>query len=255
MSLNISGLNPLERLALHDLLTSQGFEFEKRRMRRPGSKEIAEHTIGIRLLDKEMFGRVIIGVNLDTERDNWFVAPTWEASQLTPESIHHIQDGKMKLSAAALISKIERELRNTDPVLPEPEKTEPKNDAKPEVGTVKPAAELERYEPVQPEENKQVEEQKEQLDQVPTEAATPSASAQNPQAKTGVCERSEESPVMQSEPSSLEQIIKNVTQDGVKIIKNTKGYSWEISVHSDSIFTAIDKAIVADTRLKLKFGE
>jgi hypothetical protein len=238
MSLNIRGLNPLERLALHDILTAQGFEFEKRRMRRPGTKAIAEHTIGVRLLDKEMFGRVVIGVNLDTEVDNWFVAPTWEASQLTPESIHHIQDGKMMLSAAALISKIERELRNLDPVLPEPEKTEPK-----------------KYELVQPEENKQVEEQKEQLDQVPTEAATPSAVAQNPQAKTGVCERSEESPVMQSEPSSLEQIIKNVTQDGVKIIKNTKGYSWEISVHSDSIFTAIDKAIVADTRLKLKFGE
>jgi predicted peroxiredoxin len=48
----------------------------------------------------------------------------------------------------------------------------------------------------------------------------------------------------------IEQLIKNVTQDGVKLTKNTKGYSWEISVHEDNIAKALEKAILADKRIR-----
>ncbi len=60
-----------------------------------------------------------------------------------------------------------------------------------------------------------------------------------------------------SEPDdpALVQIVKNVTQDGVKITKNTKGYNWEVSVHADSIFTAIDRALEANDRLQKKLGD
>lgn len=47
-----------------------------------------------------------------------------------------------------------------------------------------------------------------------------------------------------------EQTIKNLTQDGVKIVKNTKGYGWEISVHEDDIGLALEKAYAANERVK-----
>ncbi|AKB35593.1 hypothetical protein MSSAC_1003 [Methanosarcina siciliae C2J] len=59
-------------------------------------------------------------------------------------------------------------------------------------------------------------------------------------------------PAIKPEPSQL-QIIKNVTQDRVEIIRNSKGYNWEISVHDDDVFRAIDRAIIADQRLRTQF--
>lgn len=52
----------------------------------------------------------------------------------------------------------------------------------------------------------------------------------------------------------IEQVIKNVTQDSVKITKNTKGYNWEVSVHGDDVVEALEKAIVIDQRLRDRFG-
>jgi len=60
----------------------------------------------------------------------------------------------------------------------------------------------------------------------------------------------EENAGYNSEENRLEQVIKNITQDGVKLIKNTKGYNWEISVHEDDISTALEKAIAANKRIK-----
>ena len=116
--MNVAGLNPVERLALMDILIANGFEFEKRKCRQPGTKEIVEHSTGVRLLDKKNFGRTVIGVDLDLEKNQWFVAPNWESSQLNPEKIYEIKDGKMKLAAAALVSKIENEFGS--PVVSQP---------------------------------------------------------------------------------------------------------------------------------------
>jgi len=52
----------------------------------------------------------------------------------------------------------------------------------------------------------------------------------------------------------IEQVIKNITPDGVKLIKNTKGYNWEIAVHEDDVFRALEKAIVADKRVRQLLG-
>ena len=52
----------------------------------------------------------------------------------------------------------------------------------------------------------------------------------------------------------IEQVIKNITQDGVKLTKNTKGYSWEVSVHEDDIAKALEKAILADRRIRELLG-
>lgn len=56
------------------------------------------------------------------------------------------------------------------------------------------------------------------------------------------------------EEKRVEQVIKNVTQDGVKLIKNTKGYNWEISVHADDISKAPEKAIAANKRIRELLG-
>jgi hypothetical protein len=46
-----------------------------------------------------------------------------------------------------------------------------------------------------------------------------------------------------------EQIIKT-TGAKVEITKNTKGYTWTVTVNSDTINSAVDQAIAADRRLK-----
>ncbi|ALK06188.1 MAG: hypothetical protein AAY43_11450 [Methanosarcina sp. 795] len=56
-------------------------------------------------------------------------------------------------------------------------------------------------------------------------------------------------PVYEPEPNQL-QIIKNVGQAKVSLIKNTKGYNWEITAYSDTMNDAIDQAIAADLRLR-----
>jgi hypothetical protein len=50
------------------------------------------------------------------------------------------------------------------------------------------------------------------------------------------------------------QTVKNVSQDKVTLTKNTKGYSWEISAHADSLNECIDQVIAADKRLKDLYG-
>lgn len=59
---------------------------------------------------------------------------------------------------------------------------------------------------------------------------------------------------MEEGENPIEQVIKNITQDGVKLIKNTKGYNWEITVHEDNISTALEKAILADKRIRELLG-
>ncbi|MBW2638487.1 MAG: hypothetical protein JRC86_13455 [Deltaproteobacteria bacterium] len=59
---------------------------------------------------------------------------------------------------------------------------------------------------------------------------------------------------LKEDENPIEQVIKNITQDGVKLIKNTKGYNWEISVHEDDVSRALEKAIVADKRIKELLG-
>ncbi|MFZ2499577.1 hypothetical protein [Methanosarcina sp.] len=226
---------PEEKLELHALLQEKGFTFEKRKIRR-ASKEIAEICVGTKILDKARFGTTVIGIDLDAERDPWFTAPSWESSLINSTKVPDVNDEQLKLALSAYISRIKEEVRvATKPAQPTP---------KPELKKIKVHAELEKYDidtdaVTQPKEETPVVEQKESLERIPTLIASPSVPA------------AEQS---QIEPTSLEQIIKNVTQDGVKIIKNTKGYNWEISVHCDDIFTCIDKAIVADNRLKGLLG-
>lgn len=52
---------------------------------------------------------------------------------------------------------------------------------------------------------------------------------------------------------SNEQVIRNISQDGVVLTKNSKGYQWEITARGDNLNEIIDKVIVADERLKTKF--
>ncbi len=52
----------------------------------------------------------------------------------------------------------------------------------------------------------------------------------------------------------IETVIKNTGQDKITLIKNTKGYNWEISSYADNMNDAIDKAIAADLRLKKLYG-
>lgn len=217
--MNISTLNPVERLALRDILIVNGFEFEKRKCRQPGTKEIVEHSAGIRLLDKKNFGRTVIGVDLDLEKNQWFVAPNWESSQLNPEKIYEIKDGKMKLAAAALVSKIETEFES--PVGGQQEETKlvenPPDDAS-----------------------------------VPT--ITPSQSPGWVPETEPVPGKTKERPAPRDQGTGYEQVIKNVSQAKVNLTKNTKGYNWVVSAYADNLNDAIDQAIAADQRLRLQFG-
>jgi len=239
---NIAGLNPVDRLAIRDILLVNGFVFEKQKCRKPGTRDIVEHSVGVRLLDKKTFGRVVIGVDLDSEKDQWFVAPTWEASQLSPEKIHEIKDGKMKLAAATLISKVETEFGSSISSQPEAKKSaepEQKNGVKSRVLsdlTDQPEAPLD-------EKKKQAEEQNPAPAAVAQNTQPESLPPSEPPVTAAV------QPVYEPEPNQL-QIIKNVGQAKVSLIKNTKGYNWEITAYSDTMNDAIDQAIAADLRLR-----
>jgi len=231
---NIATLSPEDQLALRDILIANGFEFEKRKCRRPGSRVLEEHRVGVRLLDKKNFGRVVIGVDLDAEKDQWFVAPNWESSQLNPEQINDCKDGKIKWAASSLISKVNNEFGS--PVVSQPisqpgpspveEKTQVPEDVSPA-----PAA-----------------------DSTPKE--NPTVEKPQPEPEPELTKKEPQKPIdnnQEFDPSQV-QIIKNVGQDKVEITKNTKGYNWVIVSYSDNMNEAIDKAIAADLRLKAQFG-
>jgi hypothetical protein len=53
-----------------------------------------------------------------------------------------------------------------------------------------------------------------------------------------------------------EQIIRNISQDGITITKNAKGaYQWEIVARAADLSEAIDKALRADKRLRVELGQ
>ncbi|AAM07185.1 TPA: hypothetical protein HA338_06230 [Methanosarcina acetivorans] len=216
-----------EKIEMEDFLKEKGFMFENRRLRKPGTKEILKITVGTKRLDKEKFGQTVIGINLDAERDPWFVASSWEQSQLHQVPISEIPDDKMKLAAAAYISTAMKEFKN----LAQTEKPE-----EPHPLPNPPTCDPEKVEPPKQELSEEV---KLPVEQVGQPAKPPIEAAAQP--------------AIEPEPSQL-QIIKNVTQDRVEIIRNSKGYNWEISVHDDDVFRAIDRAIIADLRLRTQFG-
>jgi hypothetical protein len=267
MSLNISALNPIERLSFRDVLISNGFGFEKRKHRKPSTKELVEHTVGTRLLDKANYGRVVIGVDFDAEKDHWFVAQNWESSQLNPVKIYEISDGKMKLSAATLISKITTEFSSPvvsqpapkkEPVTehelnPEPKKEpekkpEPKKEVKSMV--LSEITEPELSEPANPVEGKKVEtkpdEEPKVSQKIPENTPSPDPVGASKPAPT------KEVPDILINPEQM-QVIKTVGSK-VSVTKNTKGYTWEITAHADNMNDAIDQVIAADIRLKIQFG-
>lgn len=59
---------------------------------------------------------------------------------------------------------------------------------------------------------------------------------------------------MPSDNEVVETVVKNTSQCSVTLTKNSKGYQWEVKAHADTMAQAIDLAISADERLKLKFG-
>lgn len=208
---------PEEKLDRYDFLKNNGFTFEKR----------GTLCIGTTILDKDAFGSTVIGIDLDADRNPWFVAPSHEASRVTVTAVHDIENPNMKLAAAAFVGRIKRELKKLSGAGNEVNPESPKEQATKE---------------------------QEQKSPRPTSSSPPLPLAKDPDLndppKGG-------SGVPASNPADLElpvQIIKNVTQCGVKVTRNTKGYNWEISVHEDDIGLAIDKAIAANDKLQKLLG-
>jgi hypothetical protein len=218
-----------EKLELKEFLEDQGFVFEKRKLRKPGTKEIKEITVGTRVLDQENHGHTVIGINLDSERDQWFVAPTWEASQLSPVTVPEIKDEKLKLDASAFVSKVKQDLKTIfktsvkTPEENEPQTSDPEKEKPPK--TYLPICDSPLKEPAE-------------QSVKPFETTKTQISAK---------------PQYDGDPA-LVQVIKNVGQAKIALTKNTKGYSWEITSYADSMNDAIDQAIAADQRLKIQFG-
>jgi len=208
---------PKEKLDLHDILKTEGFEFQKRKLRRPGNPNILTICVGTRTLNPGNFGKLVIGINLDADQNHWFVADSWEASQITTTPIHEIKDSNLQMAAAAYISKIKGKLHETRASPAKTEKQPVKEPKKPPQKT-----------------------QKELPEQVPASSPAPSVPAPKPHAEPGL--------------AMIEQVVKNVTQAGCKITKNTKGYNWEISAHEDDIGLAVDKCIAADKKLRDLLG-
>ncbi len=57
-----------------------------------------------------------------------------------------------------------------------------------------------------------------------------------------------------TEQKPFEQIIKNTSQEKITLTRNSKGYTWEIAAHADTLAECIDMVIAADQRLKDRFG-
>lgn len=77
------------------------------------------------------------------------------------------------------------------------------------------------------------------------------SSPADPEAQVEESIQAEESIQVQKPEPFPEQIIRNLSQDGIVITKNAKGaYQWEITARSDSLNTAIEKALLADKKLR-----
>lgn len=223
----MTALSAREKLELKEFLSNQEFVFEKRKLRSPGTKEIKEITVGTRILDRDKYGQTVIGINLDAERDLWFVAPTWEASQLSPIIVPDIKDEKLKLVASVFISKVKQDLQTVSKIEKSAETTENEPRTNDPEKVKPPKTEIPICDaPITPIE-KPVEQPAKTLSEVVK-------------------------PRYEAEPMQL-QVIKNVGQAKISLTKNTKGYSWEITSYADNMKDAIDQAIAADQRLKTQF--
>ena len=274
MTLDIASLGPEKRLALKDVLVSEGFEFEKRRHKKPGTKEIVVHTAGTRVLNREKYKKAIIGIDFDAEKDHWFVAQSWEDSQLHSIKIHEIEDGDMKLTAVSLILNIEAEFGRYLSGIPSPKKehelvTEPEVKPEPVISDKKIASweeeqQLKILARKREQGTKGQEEEKQAIKgkilsdiTEPTEQKTPDPVEEKP------AEEAAEDPEIvpaRVEPSATDvinpeqmQIMKTVGAK-VSLTKNSKGYTWEITSHKDTMAAAIEEVIAADMRLKTQFG-
>lgn len=243
----MSAFSEEEKKVLYDILTEKGFEFQNIKIRKPG-KGITDNRMGTAILDNERFGNTVICVNLDAESDQWSLAPSWEIALISPTKIPDVTNGEKKLAAAAFVSNIKRELgeavKNAKAQGAD-QKSEDLPEGNDEVSPERLvelqkdlAEELEKPEPV--EEKPTEEEQKGTAERIPTQTAASPEPAPNP---------------LDVPLPAVEQVIRNVTQSNVHVTKNAKGnYQWEISVHEDDIFLAIDKAIAADDLLRKRYG-
>lgn len=225
----MTAFSPREKLELKEFLEDQGFVFEKRKLRKPGTKEIKEITVGTRVLDKENHSQTVIGINLDSEKDQWFVAPTWEASQLSPVTVPEIKDEKLKLAASAFVSKVKQDLKTifkTSVKIPEenePQTSDPEKEKPPKTD-------------------------------LPICDSPQKESAEQPAKPLEISKTQTSTKPQYEGETALVQVIKNVGQAKIALTKNKKGYSWEITSYADSMNDAIDQAIAADQRLKIQFG-
>lgn len=58
-----------------------------------------------------------------------------------------------------------------------------------------------------------------------------------------------------AEPIENTQEITHEQKSSVKVVRNTKGYNWEVKVYDDDPDKACDKMIALEVRLTEKYGE
>ena len=57
------------------------------------------------------------------------------------------------------------------------------------------------------------------------------------------------------ETKLIDDLTHNMSSNSIKLVKNTKGYNWEIKVYDKDGIVMLDEIVRLDNELKMRFGQ